>query len=366
MQLFGTDVKFLSEKRREKLSSLLLNGKLFTFCASSKNCNDMSQLTLAQRYTIAVLLKENFTQKQIAERLNKDKSVICREIQRNCDQRSGEYKADLAQKKCTNRHKLKRKRTVFVDEVKQYTEALLKKDYSPEQIVGYAKKENKGIVSIERIYQHIWLDKRKGGLLYTHLRNKGKRYRKRGAGKDNRGIIPGRTDIDQRPKIVEEKIRFGDVEVDLVIGKDHKKAIVTANDRVSGMVKLGLVNSKSANEVKEKIVKILSEWKPYLHTITSDNGKEFASHQEISKELNIDFFFAKPYHSWERGANENLNGLLRQYFPKNYDFRNITDDDIERIENKLNERPRKRFGFLNPKQVFLKLFNKSGPVAFII
>lgn len=306
----------------------------------------MGHLTLEQRYTIQVLLKEGLNQSLIAKKLNRDKSVIQREIKRNCDLRSGEYKADLADKKC-------------------FTESLIHEDYSPEQIVGLAKLQGKECVSIERIYQHIWKDKKQGGKLYSHLRTQGKRYRKRGASKDKRGQIPGRIDIEHRPKIVDEKTRFGDLEIDLVIGRDHKKAILTANDRATGKTKIALLNSKSSEEVKEKTLEILGEWKRFLHTITSDNGKEFALHQEISKELSIDFFFAKPYHSWERGANENYNGLLRQYFPKGYNFDLITEEDILRVEEKLNNRPRKRFGYLSPNQVFLQTINNNGQVAFI-
>jgi IS30 family transposase len=325
----------------------------------------MGHLTLEQRYTIQVLLKEGLNQSLIAKKLNRDKSVIQREIKRNCDLRSGEYKADLADKKCSNRHKTKNKKNRFTTDIKYFTENLIREDYSPEQIVGVAKLQVKECVSIERIYQHIWKDKKQGGMLYSHLRTQGKRYRKRGASKDKRGQIPGRIDIEHRPKIVDEKTRFGDLEIDLVIGKDHKKAILTANDRATGKTKIALLNSKSSEEVKEKTVEILGEWKRFLYTITSDNGKEFALHKEISKELNVDFYFAKPYHSWERGANENYNGLLRQYFPKGYNFDLITEGDILRIEEKLNNRPRKRFGYLSPNQVFLQTINNNGQVAFI-
>ena len=330
-----------------------------------QNLHKMGQLTREQRYTIQVLLEEGFKPSAIAIKINRDKSVISREIKRNCDQRSGKYKAELAEKKCANRHKIKRKKIRFTPEIKRYTEQYLQEDYSPEQIVGVAKLERRECVSHETIYKHIWDDKKQNGELYKHLRTQGKRYRKRGATKDKRGQIVGRIDIENRPKIVEEKNRFGDFEIDLVIGANHKKAILTANDRATGKTKIALLNSKSASEVKEKTVEILEEWKCLMFTITSDNGKEFANHQEISEELGIDYFFAKPYHSWERGANENYNGLLRQYFPKNYDFNLITESDIKYVEEKLNNRPRKRFGFLSPNQVYLQSINNDGKVAFI-
>lgn len=325
----------------------------------------MGHLTVEQRYTIQVLREQKYSQQKIAEAIGKSKSVISRELKRNCDQRNGKYKAVLAHKKCMERHLNKKKKIHFSTDIQIYVEHLLKEDYSPEQVVGVAKLQDIRCVSAERIYQHIWRDKKQGGELYKHLRTQGKRYRKRGVSKDKRGQIVDRIDIDLRPKIVEEKTRIGDLEIDLVIGKDHKKAILTVNDRASGKAKIALLNSKSAEEVKQKTVEILTEWRPFLETITSDNGKEFAKHKEISAALEIDYYFAKPYHSWERGANENYNGLLRQYFPKGYDFNLITQEDIKYVEEKLNNRPRKRLGFLSPNQVHLQLINNTGQVAFI-
>lgn len=330
-----------------------------------QNLQKMGHLTVEQRYKIQVLKEEGFLQREIAEKIQVHKSVVCRELKRNCDKRSGKYKAELAEKKCADRHKTKHKKISFTIDIQQYTEELLKEQYSPEQIVGFSKLNQKCCVSVERIYQHIWKDKKNGGSLYKHLRTQGKRYRKRGACKDKRGQIPDKISIEHRPKIVDEKIRMGDVEIDLIIGKNHKKAILTANDRVTGKARIALLSSKSAEQTKEKVVEILYDWKPFLRTITSDNGKEFALHKQIAEKLEIDYFFAKPYHSWERGANENLNGLIRQYFPKDYDFNQITEKHIQYVENKLNNRPRKRFGFLTPNQVHLQLINKTRQVAFM-
>lgn len=325
----------------------------------------MSHINQEQRYTIQVLLEQDFSKSDIATVIGKNKTSIYRELKRNSDKRNSKYTADLATKKCKERHKNKNKKNHFTDEIKQKVEEKIKEDYSPEQITGYFKKEGIACVSHERIYQHIWQDKKKKGNLYTHLRTQGKKYRKRGASKDKRGQIIGRVDIENRPKIVEEKIRFGDFEIDLVIGKNHKKAILTANDRATGFTKIALLESKSAEEVKEKTIEILKNWKPFLETITSDNGKEFAKHLEISKELEVDYYFAKPYHSWERGANENYNGLLRQYFPKDYDFNLITEKKLKYVEKKLNNRPRKKFGYLTPNEVYLQTINNNGKVAFI-
>lgn len=324
----------------------------------------MSHLTVEQRYTIDAMNRKGYKQKDIAAAINKDKSVVSRELKRNKDLRSGEYRYDLAQRKYNKRQKEKPKVIRFTPEVQHNVEMLLKEDYSPEQIVGTLKKENKNTVSIERIYQHIWDNKKQKGELYKHLRNKGRRYRKRGNSKDNRGIIKNRVGIEKRPKIVEERSRFGDLEVDLIIGKNHNQAILTICDRASGMLKMRRVKSKQAKMVGEAMVEELEDWKPYIKTITADNGKEFAEHEFVADNLGIDYFFARPYHSWERGSNENLNGLIRQYFKKNSDFTTITDEMVKKIEKKLNNRPRKRFQFENPIFVMDKLlFHKK--VAFV-
>jgi transposase, IS30 family len=326
----------------------------------------MSHLTPEQRYTIEVLQKEKYSQTDIAKRVGKDKSVICRELQRNSDKRSGVYKADLASRKCLERHHKKHKKILFTDAVKSYVDVYITQDYSPEQISGISKKEAKFCVSHERIYQYLWQDKKLGGELYKHLRTQGKRYRKRGASKDRRGQIVGRIDIDERPKIVDEKTRFGDLEIDLVIGEHHKQALVTINDRLTGKVKIRKVESKEASIIEQAVIDALQEWKQFLHTITSDNGKEFANHKAIAEKLNVDYYFAKPYHSWERGANENLNGLIRQYFPKKSSFENITNQQIQHVEDILNNRPRKRFGYETPNHVYLKTIKNNGrKVAFI-
>ncbi|MGB1232520.1 MAG: IS30 family transposase, partial [Winogradskyella sp.] len=177
-------------------------------------------------------------------------------------------------------------------------------------------------------------------------------------------IIKDRIDIDKRPEIVNQRSRFGDLEVDLIIGKNHHQAILTLNDRASGMLKMRKVNSKESKEVSNAIVDELQDWMPYLHTITADNGKEFAAHKYVAEQLNIDHYFAKPYHSWERGSNENLNGLIRQYFKKSSDFSLLTNKRIKEVEDKLNNRPRKRFNYENPTFVMNQLlFNQK--VAFV-
>ena len=326
----------------------------------------MKHLTQEQRYTISVMLQKGFSQTYIAETIGKHKSVISREIKRNADKRTGEYKAELAQKKYKKRLKEKPRKKKFTDEVQQYVEEKIRDDWSPEQITNRAKLEGISCVSHERIYQHIWQDKKQGGDLYTHLRSKGKRYRKRGHLKDKRGIIKNRVSIDERPAIVEKKERFGDFEIDTIIGKNHKGAILTINDRKSSLVWIRKLNGKNARELAQKTIQTLKGIKNLIHTITGDNGKEFALHQTISAGLDIQFYFAHPYHSWERGANENINGLIRQYLPKKTDFQNITQEQLNIIQNKLNNRPRKKLNYLSPLE-FLSNFGiltDENKVAF--
>jgi len=319
----------------------------------------MSHLTFEQRYTIAVMYQNGIKKAEIAAILGRDKSVISREINRNCDKRSGKYQADLAQRKCEKRHREKPKEIKLTAALKEYIDKLLVKKFSPEQISGTAKREDEPCVSTERIYQYIWKDKKQKGTLYLNLRTQGKRYRKRGSAKDKRGIIKDRVDISAREPVVEERIRFGDLEIDTIIGKDHKGAIITINDRATGMLKMKKTQGKDAEILAENVAEMLNDWKPYLFTVTADNGKEFARHKTIAESLDIKFYFARPYHSWERGSNENLNGLIRQYIPKKTDFDTLSDQDIQQIEYDLNNRPRKRFNFNSP----LIMFNKK--VAFV-
>lgn len=310
------------------------------------------------------MLKDGHSMRTIASAIGKNASTVSRELSRNCDRRSGSYGAGLAQRKKQTRKNSKAHAVVFTDEMKQYVKGLLMQKYSPEQIVGISERNGVPCVSHETIYRWIWMEKKtKAGMLHTHLRNRGRRYRKRGSAKDSRGIIPARVDISQRPQQVEKRERLGDFEIDLIIGVGHKGALITMNDRATGLVYIRKVSGKGAEEVAEKAIETLRPLTPMLKTMTADNGKEFAAHQTIAKELELDFYFATPYHSWERGSNENLNGLIRQYVPKQTDITKLSETYITFVENEINNRPRKRFGFLSPNQVFLNSTNNEG-VAF--
>ena len=330
----------------------------------------MEHLTQIQRYEISWKLKEGFSKTRIANDLGVDRSTIHREIKRNRNQKTNVYEPELAHKKYKKRMNEKPKHVTFTEEIRDKATEMLLQDLSPEQIKGRCDLLGIPMVSPERLYQFVWDDKRKGGELYKYLRRNGRKYRKRGAAKDSRGIIKDRVSIEQRPAVVDEKKRFGDFEIDLVLGRNHKGALLTANDRAARVSLLAPLNSKSAGEVKEAAIKMLSPFKGLLKTITSDNGKEFAMHKEIAEALCVDYYFAHPYHSWERGANENMNGLIRQYLPKGTSFENLDAEYITLIQNKLNKRPRKILGFLTPIEYFFRNFANTNlmnnqSVAFI-
>jgi IS30 family transposase len=270
-------------------------------------------------------------------------------LQRNTGQRG--YRPKQAQIKAENRRKLTAKPLKMTAVAIDWIDAKICLHWSPEQISGWLKQAQGLAISHERIYQHIGTDKLNGGRLYSHLRHSGKKRKPYGS-KDKRGQIRNRVSIDDRPLIVSEKIRLGDWEIDTVIGKNHQGALVTIVDRVSKFTLIKKVASKHADVVTEATITLL---KPYLDktlTITADNGKEFAGHEKIKAALNADVYFAHPYSSWERGLNENTNGLIRQFFTKGSSFENITDKDVDEVMEKLNHRPRKTLNYKTPHSVF--------------
>lgn len=353
---------FSERKEKECLSlSFALWRSYFYLCILKLPSNQLhmkkKHLTEGQRYEIFAYLRSEKSQNEIAQILGFNKSTISRELKRNCDKRNGEYRPELAQRKYKNRINKRNHYQRFSEDIRARVDELLKNDYSPEQISGRMKTEGLECVSHETIYLYVWRDKKQGGELYKHLRRRGRHYTKRGSKTNGRGFIKNRVDIDQRPSIVDEKIRFGDLEIDTVIGKNHKGALLTINDRATSLVWIRLLSGKEAAPLTEAAIKALWPVKDIIHTITADNGKEFSFHEEIANDLDISIYFAKPYHSWERGANENTNGLIRQYFPKGTDLGEITHEQVMQVQNILNSRPRKRLGYMTPKEKFKELTN---------
>jgi len=320
-------------------------------------------LTQAQRYKLEALLKAGVKKTLIAIQLGIDRSTLYRELKRNKKKRGG-YNGTFAQELSDERKErfsTQRKMNAIIE--KFIKEKITQEQWSPEQIKGYCDANGIEMVSHERIYQFIWEDKQLGGTLYSHLRTGNKKYRKRyGSGKASRGIV-NRVSIELRPKIVDDRLRFGDWEIDTIIGKNHKGAIVVIVERKSGFFLMKKLNGKDAAELAKAVIRLLAPFKSKVFTITSDNGLEFAEHEEMAKKLEAKFYFAHPYSSWERGLSENTNKLVRQYIPKKTSFESITDLEINKITMKINKRPRKKLGFKNPLFIFLSSFNKNVALA---
>lgn len=307
------------------------------------------QLTQEERYQISALLKAGHDQSEIAMILNRHKSTISRELERNSGLRG--YRPIQAQRLADERRQSKAK-TRITDTVWTNVERLLRQDWSPEQISLWLKAEKQMSISHEWIYQYVLQDKHYGGDLYRHLRCQ-KQRRKRYGSYNRRGQIIDRVSIDDRPAIVDRRSRIGDWELDTIIGKNHQQAIVSLSERKSRFTLIHKVERKTAQCVSRAIIKLLKPFSDQVITLTSDNGKEFAEHKKIANKLNAKFYFAHPYASWERGLNENTNGLIRQYFPKGSNFTDITQKEINQVMHKLNNRPRKCLGIKTPNQVFL-------------
>ena len=278
-------------------------------------------------------------------------STISRELKRNTGLKG--YRPKQAHQKAQERHELKPKAIRMTQELEFFiVDQLSRYDSSPEQISGRMKRELGYGVSHETIYQYLLSDKADGGKLFLHLRHKAKKYRKRYGSADRRGQITNRVSIEDRPNIVEQKSRIGDFEGDLIIGNKHKGALVTLVDRHSKFSLLASVATKNAEGVKDKIIELLLPYAKVLHTITFDNGKEFACHEQMKQALEADIYFAHPYHSWERGLNEHTNGLIRQYYPKGTSLEGINGTQLQEVQDKLNHRPRKSLGYQTPFEVF--------------
>jgi len=309
-----------------------------------------TQLTREQRYQIYALMKAGHNQTRMAAIIGAHKSTVSRELSRNRGRRG--YRPKQAQELAAARRHAAHSRRI-PPATWALIEALVLKQWSPEQIAGRLKLEQRASVSHERIYQHIYADKRAGGTLHLSLRCQKKR-RKRYGTRSRRGQIPNRLSIEARPAVVAAKRRLGDWEADTIIGKGRQAALVSLVERKSKLTLLGRVARHTAQEVARVAVTLLAPVAARVHTITADNGREFAGHEEIAARLSARFYFAHPYAAWERGVNENTNGLVRQYFPKGSAFATVTAAKVRRAQERLNNRPRKTLGYRTPNEVFFK------------
>ena len=305
------------------------------------------QLTYEQRCQIEVLNRSKITQAAIADLIGMSQSCISREISRNSGLRG--YRHKQAQIKTEERRRATAKPHKMNAELIDEIEDKLWLKWSPEQISGWLLLHEETRISHERIYQYVWADKEADGLLYKNLRRHARKYKQRGSnGKTRSGQIKNRVSIGDRPDSVNQKIAVGDWEIDTVIGRKHSGALVTIVERVTQFTLTARVKSKRAKEVTAATIKLLMPYVALVGTITSDNGKEFAYHDQIASALGCEFFFANPYCSWERGLNENTNGLLRQYFPKSTDFKTVSTKEVTAAVKELNARPRKTLAFRTP------------------
>ena len=309
------------------------------------------QLTENERYQIYIMNKAGQSQKAIADMLGRHPATISREFRRNIGLRG--YRPAQAHRLTQRRRREAYKAHKMTGQVKHWIEQLLRQELSPQQVVDYLAKHKKISLHHETIYQLIYADKAMGGELYTHLRVASKPYRKRYGHYDRRGRIKNRVSIDERPPVVDRRNRIGDWEGDTVIGKGRKSALLTLVERKTLYTVIARLTGKRADLLATAALNCMSCFKDKVKTITLDNGLEFAEHETISHGLEANIYFAHPYASWERGINENTNGLIRQYFPKGTDFNKVTDEQIQHVIDRLNDRPRKTRGCRSPNELFM-------------
>jgi len=361
MQLFrGASVVIFFQKNGRTIALPVLPSVKIPIFVPRRKDTFMSHLTREQRYTINRMLQAGCTRKEICIAIGKDKSVLSRELKRNSGKRG--YSPTMAQEYANERKERFKVNRKFTSTIRlKIIRELEQEQWSPEQIAGKAKRDGIEMVSIERIYQFIRQDKREGGLLWKHCRHKLKHRKRPVSGK--RVVIPNKVMIDNRPDVINNRERFGDWEIDTIVGPENKGAILTVTERLTGFLMMKkLSEGKNAKALAKELYFMLLPYKNAVLSITSDNGTEFYEHQIIARKLNTLFFFAHPYASWERGLNENTNGLIRQYIPKKQIFNKYSDEQILFLQRKINNRPRKKLNFDTPKNKFFNFLNNL--VAF--
>lgn len=310
------------------------------------------QLAREERYLISKLLKLGYSQRAIAAQLGRSPSTVCREIWRNATKYDGAYRHCRAQE-YTNGRRRRCRRGPKLDP-RQYTivRYYLRKKWSPKQIVGTLRPQ--GLVSMchESIYRYVVRDRMAGGVLWKHLRLKMKLRRKRYGRHDWRGVLRGKKHIKERPEEVELRQEVGHWEGDTVVGKDLRHSILTLVERATGLTVIRKLKARNTKETNKALRAVLRKYGARMKTITFDNGTEFHDYREIESEFGVDCYFATPYHSWERGTNENTNGLIRQYLPKGCCMRNLTQAKCDWIARELNTRPRERYDFETPEAMY--------------
>lgn len=308
------------------------------------------QLTSEERYALSTLKKQGLGPTAIAQALGRHRSTIYREIERN-RRKDGGYRWYTAGEKARGRRSRSRRNQRFSAADWELVESWLREDLSPDQVSGWLRRFRMLHISHETIYRYIWANKRRGGTLHRHLRGAQKKRRKRYGRYDSRGRLAGKRMISERPPGAENRSRVGHLEGDTVLGTD-KHCIATLVDRKTGYVMIGKLKARTVAELNRAAIQLINNAARRTRSVTVDNGTEFHGYKTIEAATGADFFFATPHHSWERGTNENTNGLIRQYAPKRTSLAHLTQRDCDSIAEKLNNRPRKRLGYRTPKECY--------------
>lgn len=313
------------------------------------------QLTYADRIILITLKQQGFSVATIAKYMSRHRSTIYREVNRNrCNGVDTAYRAFRANRRAVARRRRSRRNSHYSEADFKPIKSLLRKKFSPEQIIGYMRKHKliNSKMSHETIYQYIWRDKKNGGDLWTHLRQSSKLRRKRYKAYDSRGRLAQKRNISERPASIESRKYKGHWEIDTVHGRGSNHCIVTLLERKTGYVLIGKSKDKSTASVNKRVISLIKKSGMKFKTITSDNGTEFHQYKQVEASCSLKFYFANPYHSWERGSNENVNGLIRQYLPKTESMASLTQRKCEHIAAVLNDRPRKRYNYKTPAEVY--------------
>jgi IS30 family transposase len=313
-----------------------------------------TQLSQDERYHITELRISRTSNAEIARKLKRSPSTICRELERNRKVTDGFYRADVAHSYATTRRRRERRGFHLAPQFWVDVVTLLKQDLSPEQISNYLRIHGSFTVSHETIYQYIYDEERRGGTLFKHLRIVPKTHRKRYKSRDSRGILPGKRHISERPLEVEDRSELGHWEGDTMIGSDRHHCLLTLVERKSGLAIIRKLESRTKDSVTPAALAVIKEDSTRFKTITLDNGTEFHDYKAIEQRFPVKCYFATPYHSWERGSNENLNGLIRQYIPKKASMATVTQAYCDAIAHRLNSRPRKRHGYKSPYEIYYR------------
>jgi IS30 family transposase len=310
------------------------------------------QITHEARSRISALRREGGWPAAIARRLGRHRSTISRELQRNCSPWDGGYRPSKAQEQANGRRSRSRRNRRFDGRDWKLVETLLREDWSPEQVAGSLEKAGRLSISHETIYRYVWADRAQGGDVYRHLRCATKRRRKRYGRYDSRGRLAGKRHVSERPVAVLRRQAVGHWEIDTVMGTGNDHCIVTLVERATGYLLIGKLAARNMDEAARRTIELVRKHPEKFRTITADNGTEFHSYKDVEKATGVKFYFATPHHSWERGTNENINGLIRQYLPKRTSMKGVTQRDCNAIEKKLNTRPRKRYDYQTPEDRF--------------